>query len=164
MRRRCRRRLDELDAGAGSAVSREPHDSSFRGRGDPAEVGGDRAPCRLRGGAFDAPPLGGGGGFMMDRKLAPAVLAVLLAALPAFALSPVNKSLFGGVAIDGYDPVAYFTDGKPVEGKKEFQTTWNGATWRFASAEHRDLFVKDPTHYAPQYGGYCAWAVAQNDT
>ena len=101
---------------------------------------------------------------MMDRKLAPAVLAVLLVALPAFALSPVNKSLFGGVAIEGYDPVAYFTDGKPVEGKKEFQTTWNGATWRFASAEHRDLFAKDPAHYAPQYGGYCAWAVAQNDT
>ncbi|HEX4823901.1 MAG TPA: YHS domain-containing (seleno)protein [Candidatus Polarisedimenticolaceae bacterium] len=98
------------------------------------------------------------------RTLAPVVLTVALAALPAFALSPVNKSLFGGVAIEGYDTVAYFTDSKPVEGKKEFQTTWNGATWRFVSAEHRDLFVKEPAKYAPQYGGYCAWAVAQNDT
>jgi YHS domain-containing protein len=98
------------------------------------------------------------------RHLAPLVLAILVTATPVLALSPVNKSLFGSVAIEGFDPVAYFTDGKPVEGKKEFQTTWNGATWRFASAEHRDLFVKDPTKYAPQYGGYCAWAVAQNDT
>ena len=97
-------------------------------------------------------------------KLAPFVLAVIVAATPVLALSPVNKSLLGGVAIDGYDPVAYFADGKPIPGKKEFQTTWNGATWRFASAGHRDLFAKDPTKYAPQYGGYCAWAVAQNDT
>jgi YHS domain-containing protein len=97
-------------------------------------------------------------------KPASIVLAVFLVATPVLALSPVNKSLLGGVAIDGYDPVAYFTDGKPVEGKKEFQTTWSGAQWRFASAEHRDLFVKEPTKYAPQYGGYCAWAVAHDDT
>jgi YHS domain-containing protein len=86
------------------------------------------------------------------------------AAAPARAVSPVNKSFFGNVAIEGYDPVAYFTDGKPVEGKSDFTLDWKGATWRFASAEHRDLFAKDPEKYAPQYGGYCAYAVAQGST
>jgi YHS domain-containing protein len=88
----------------------------------------------------------------------------LLAATPVLAISPVNKTLFGGVAIDGYDPVAYFTDGKPVEGSKRYSFDWQGATWRFASSEHRDRFAKDPAKYAPQYGGYCAYAVANNTT
>lgn len=65
-----------------------------------------------------------------------------------------------GYAIRGYDPVAYFTEGRPVEGRTEFQAQWNGATWRFASAAHRDRFLADPGSYAPAYGGYCAWAVA----
>lgn len=82
----------------------------------------------------------------------------------AYALSPINASYFTKVAIDGTDPVAYFTDSKPVAGKSEFSTTYKGATWYFASSEHRDMFVKDPAHYAPQYGGYCAWAVAQGNT
>ncbi len=64
------------------------------------------------------------------------------------------------LAISGYDPVAYFTDGKPVPGKAEFGYDWHNARWRFASAAHRDLFVKDPEHYAPQYDGYCALGVA----
>jgi len=88
----------------------------------------------------------------------------LLVAIPAAAVSPVNKSTFGGLAIDGYDPVAYFTDGKPVEGHREHAFNWNGATWRFASAAHRELFVEAPESYAPQYGGYCAWAVSQGYT
>ncbi len=90
-------------------------------------------------------------------------LALLLPAL-ASAASPVNKTTFGGVAIDGYDPVAYFTDQKPVEGSKAFEFSWKGATWRFASAEHRDLFKAEPEKYAPQYGGYCAYAVAKGST
>jgi YHS domain-containing protein len=69
-----------------------------------------------------------------------------------------------GQAIRGYDPVAYFTDGKPVEGKPEFSTPYQGAVWRFASAEHRDLFKADPAKYAPQYGGYCAYAVSHGKT
>jgi YHS domain-containing protein len=88
----------------------------------------------------------------------------LIGAAPLLAVEPVNQSFFGGVAIEGYDPVAYFTDGRPVEGKKGFETEWNGATWRFVSAEHRDLFAADPGKYAPQYGGYCAWAVSQGST
>ena len=65
-----------------------------------------------------------------------------------------------GVAIDGYDPVAYFTDSKPEKGHAEFTLVWAGTTWRFVSAEHRDLFKRAPERYAPQYGGYCAYAMA----
>jgi hypothetical protein len=68
------------------------------------------------------------------------------------------------VAIDGYDPVAYFVDGAPREGSKQFTFDWSGASWRFASAAHRDLFAADPAKYAPQYGGYCAWAVGHGST
>jgi len=93
-----------------------------------------------------------------------AAALLFLAASAALAGSPVNKSFFGGVAIEGYDPVAYFTDGRPVEGHKEHTFEWQGATWRFASAEHRDLFAASPEKYAPQYGGYCAWAVAHGYT
>jgi YHS domain-containing protein len=64
-------------------------------------------------------------------------------------------------AIRGYDPVAYFTENQPVKGKSEFSTTWNGATWYFSSAEHRQLFTQNPEKYAPQYGGWCAYGWAQ---
>jgi len=82
----------------------------------------------------------------------------------AHALTPVNKTLLGSLAVDGYDAVAYFTEGKPVEGSKEYTHDWNGATWRFASAANRDRFAAEPAKYAPQYGGYCAWAVAHGYT
>lgn len=67
-----------------------------------------------------------------------------------------------GVAINGYDPVAYFTEEAPVEGSAEFAAEWRGVPWHFASAENRDLFISDPERYAPQYGGWCAFAMAQN--
>ena len=66
-----------------------------------------------------------------------------------------------GIAIRGYDTVAYWTDGKPVEGSEKFETEWEGAKWRFSSQENLDLFTGDPERYAPQYGGYCAYGVAQ---
>ena len=83
-------------------------------------------------------------------------------------LSLVFVALFGATArgdesrlsISGYDPVAYFTDGKAVQGKAEFEYVWRKLRWRFASAEHRDLFIKDPQRYAPQYDGYCAMGAA----
>lgn len=64
-----------------------------------------------------------------------------------------------GLAIEGYDPVAYFTDHKAVEGKKEISTHYNGITYRFSSAKNRDLFNADPAKYEPQYGGWCAYAM-----
>ena len=65
-----------------------------------------------------------------------------------------------GLAINVYDPIAYFQQQKPVKGKKEFHHRWMGATWRFVSAENRDLFAQNPEQYAPQYGGYCAYGMS----
>jgi enamine deaminase RidA (YjgF/YER057c/UK114 family) len=64
------------------------------------------------------------------------------------------------LSISGYDPVAYFTDGKPVQGKPEFEYSWHRLRWRFANGEHRELFTRDPKQYAPQYDGYCAMGVS----
>lgn len=66
-----------------------------------------------------------------------------------------------GVAIDGTDPVAYFLARRPIAGRKEFTHQWMGATWWFSSAANRDRFIANPNQYAPQYGGFCAWAVSQ---
>ena len=89
--------------------------------------------------------------------------AMATAAVPAFAMDPPVYSRWG-LAIRGYDPVAYFEGNGPVKGDSDFEAEWNGATWRFASAENRDKFISDPETWAPQYGGYCAWAVSNNYT
>ncbi len=83
---------------------------------------------------------------------------------PAAAGGKINSSFFGKVAIEGYDPVAYFTRAKPVEGKSAFEHQWKGAKWRFATARNRDRFAAVPDRFAPKYGGYCAWAVSQGYT
>ena len=93
-----------------------------------------------------------------------AVLATALPAASALAKDSVYTPRFSNLAVSGYDPVAYFNAGAPVKGSAEFEIEHEGATWRFSSAENRDLFVADPAAYAPQYGGYCAWAVAQGQT
>jgi YHS domain-containing protein len=91
-------------------------------------------------------------------------LVLAIAALPASAESVINASSWTGSAIEGYDPVAYFEERKPVEGDSDYSYEWMDATWYFASAENRDQFAADPEKYAPQYGGYCAWAVANGYT
>jgi YHS domain-containing protein len=83
----------------------------------------------------------------------PAVAVFLLFACVSQAASPVNVTS-EGIAIKGYDTVAYFTQGKPIQGKKEFNHQWNNATWLFANEQHLGMFKKDPASYAPQYGGY----------
>jgi YHS domain-containing protein len=65
-----------------------------------------------------------------------------------------------GVILDGYDPVAFFTDHRPVKGDPQFRFTFEGATYYFASKEHADLFAANPQQYKPQFGGYCAYAVS----
>ncbi|MHA1151869.1 MAG: YHS domain-containing (seleno)protein [Alphaproteobacteria bacterium] len=90
-------------------------------------------------------------------------LAALTAA-PAAAKDPVYTGIFSNLAVSGYDPVAYFVEGRPVEGRKAFEFEWNGATWRFADADNLAAFKADPEKFAPQYGGYCAWAVSQGGT
>ena len=72
----------------------------------------------------------------------------------------INTGYFGGIAIKGYDPVAYFTKGRAMKGSEAFAHEWLGETWHFANAKHRDLFAADPVKYAPQFGGYCADGVA----
>ncbi|MFN0123131.1 MAG: YHS domain-containing (seleno)protein [Blastocatellia bacterium] len=78
-------------------------------------------------------------------------------------VAAVNTNLFG-TAVKGYDTVAYFSEGKPLKGKNEFRHDWRGAKWYFASAANRDTFAAQPEKYAPQYGGYCAWAVSNDYT
>jgi len=73
---------------------------------------------------------------------------------------PVNTE--HGWAIKGYDPVAYFTTGKPTPGMAQFTAAYKGATYRFASAENRARFIATPEKFVPQYGGYCAYAIALN--
>ena len=94
-----------------------------------------------------------------------AAVAVVFAALfvVPVAAQKVNTS-FRGLAIDGYDPVAYFTESKPVKGDSKFTAEFGGARYRFASAANRDLFLKDPAKYVPQYGAYCAYAVSRGYT
>jgi len=87
--------------------------------------------------------------------------AMLAGLLLATGLSPSARSEEPKLSISGYDPVAYFTDGKPVQGKSEIEHLWHKLRWRFASSEHREMFAKDPDHYAPQYDGYCAMGVAE---
>jgi YHS domain-containing protein len=71
------------------------------------------------------------------------------------------NTLYAGLGIKGYDPVAYFTDGVATPGRQEFMYEWGGVKWLFASREHRDAFSANPMKYAPQYGGFCAWGVSQ---
>jgi YHS domain-containing protein len=78
----------------------------------------------------------------------------------AFADDSVNTGYFGGVAIMGYDPVAYFTDGRAMKGSEKFSYEWLGTPWYFTNAKHREMFISEPIKYAPQYGGYCAGEVA----
>ena len=84
------------------------------------------------------------------------LLSICLSALSAsdcLASDKVNTNFFG-VAIKGYDPVAYFTEGRAVEGSNDFSYVWNDAKWHFTSAQNRDLFASEPERFAPQYGGY----------
>lgn len=80
-------------------------------------------------------------------------LNLILIAQNAVAFEKINSTFFG-VAIKGYDTVAYHTEGRAVKGSKKFSHKWNEAKWYFTSSENRDLFAADPERYAPQYGGY----------
>ena len=88
------------------------------------------------------------------------VAALLAIAMNSYAGDAIYTGLLSNKALSGYDPVAYFTEDKPVKGKKEWQWEYKGADWYFSSAENLELFKLNPEKYAPQYGGFCAWAVA----
>jgi len=103
--------------------------------------------------------------FESMKQFANFVLVTIMAtaAFGASPVDPVNKDR-ASVALRGFDPVAYFLQGKPVKGHADFNHQWNGATWHFASESSRDAFKKNPEQYAPQYGGYCSWAVSRGYT
>src|SRR5262245_60087267 len=96
---------------------------------------------------------------------------VLLIAAHAFAQTatqPAGKTYLNldrhGVALHGYDPVAYFTQNKAIEGDKRITSSYRGGTYRFASQENKETFEKDPAKYEPQFGGFCGYAVSDNHT
>ena len=90
------------------------------------------------------------------------VVLMLLSALSSIATAKDLLNLDGNrVAIQGYDPVAFFTNNRPVKGNPQFQSDYRGAKYYFASAEHKAAFDKDPAKYEPQFGGYCAYGASQ---
>ena len=97
-----------------------------------------------------------------------AIIVIVVGAYLLFFKEPTFKAKNGylnninsqNVIIEGYDPVAYFTDNKPVKGEEKFSAEYRGGTYWFASAEHAELFKKDPATYAPQYGAFCGYAVS----
>lgn len=92
-------------------------------------------------------------------------VGVTLASQPAAAqTAPIYTGIIKGVAVGGYDPVAYFTQNKPVKGNPAIALEHGGAKYHFASEANRETFKKEPAKYEPQYGGYCAWAVSQGYT
>ena len=93
------------------------------------------------------------------RLLGVALVVIIMTSLPV--LAKTNKT-WGGLAIKGFDAVAYFKEGKAVKGNKDISFDYDGAKWLFATVDHKELFIKEPSHYAPQYGGFCAFAVSQN--
>jgi YHS domain-containing protein len=98
-------------------------------------------------------------------RLLTAIAAVVALSTAASARSPeIYTGILSSTAIGGYDPVAYFAEGKPVPGRKETTFAWKGVTWRFVNEKNLAAFKATPEAYAPQYGGYCAWAVSQGYT
>jgi YHS domain-containing protein len=93
------------------------------------------------------------------------IVAPITATTPALAdKAPIWTSIGSNVAIRGYDPVAYFSVGRPTQGLAALKATFQGAEFRFANAANRAAFIANPARYAPQFGGYCAWAVSQGYT
>ncbi len=95
---------------------------------------------------------------MITRRFALSLIGAIIA-LPTFAEDAVFNT--DDIAINGYDPVAYFEQGQPVEGLLDYAVNWNDAVWLFSTPEHMALFEGNPEAYAPQFGGYCAFALSK---
>jgi YHS domain-containing protein len=93
--------------------------------------------------------------------LAALVLAPVHPTLAAALVGRIVADPLTGVAIEGFDPVSYFTDAEPRPGMPEFSAEWGGVPWYFANAANRDVFVRNPEIYAPQFGGHCATSLAR---
>ena len=99
--------------------------------------------------------------FLRNKLIRVFAFAFGLFSFSVFALDDaVNTGRFNNTAIDGYDTVAYFSQNKAVEGDKKYQVKWRDANWLFSSEENKALFITEPEKYAPQYGGWCAYAMS----
>ncbi|OXX56295.1 YHS domain protein [Vibrio sp. V12_P9A6T4] len=90
-------------------------------------------------------------------------LLLLFVSSVSLAEDEIYTSFLSNKALSGYDTVAYFTEGEPVKGSSDFSTLYKNAQWYFSSQENLELFLNNPNQYAPQYGGYCAWAVSEKN-
>jgi len=106
--------------------------------------------------------------YLMEPNMKKLVLILQTAVLIAFSMfqfanakGEIHTGFFNSKAASGYDVIAYFTEKKAVEGSHQYTFKYKGADWYFSSAENLALFKEDPTKYAPQYGGYCAWAMSE---
>lgn len=102
----------------------------------------------------------------MKGKLSHILIAALILAASSLAFAS-GKKLYNldkqGVALEGYDAVAFFTDNRPVKGQPQFRSDYDGATYYFASADHKAQFDAAPAKYQPQFGGYCAYGASKGD-
>ena len=89
------------------------------------------------------------------------LLSIVLVSFTTLANDPIETGTFNNKAIYGYDTVAYFTENKAVKGEDKITSEYKGATWYFSSTEHKAMFDAEPDKYAPQYGGYCAYAMSK---
>lgn len=89
------------------------------------------------------------------------ILFVAFLTATTFAQTAKHINLKNNIALQGYDPVAYFESDKAIEGKKEITAKFNDATYQFASENNKDLFLKNPSHYEPQFGGFCAYGLSE---
>ncbi|ASO30066.1 YHS domain protein [Vibrio anguillarum] len=90
-------------------------------------------------------------------------LLLLFVSSVSLAEDEIYTSFLSNKALSGYDTVAYFTEGEPVKGSSDFSTLYKNAQWYFSSKENLELFLNNPNQYAPQYGGYCAWAFSEKN-
>jgi len=101
----------------------------------------------------------------MKKQITLLVLFILSASAVFSQTTEIRKKQYNletsGLAIQGYDPVAYFNSHKAMEGKKEFSSNYNGVTYRFASKQNMDEFSRNPARYEPQFGGWCAYAMGK---
>jgi hypothetical protein len=103
-------------------------------------------------------------GHLVRRLIGLTAIALTVVTIGATAPKPAINKGEDSVAIKGYDTVAYIVSGKAIIGSPRFEYSWSDATWRFATAENRKRFTRDPKRYAPQFGGYCAWAISRGYT
>tara|TARA_R110001583_G_scaffold51161_11_gene159774 strand:+ start:6267 stop:6722 length:456 start_codon:yes stop_codon:yes gene_type:complete len=101
---------------------------------------------------------------IINRSIKALILLFVMSSTSVFAADQVYTGYFSNKAVSGYDVIAFFDQQKPVEGSSKYQLEYKGADWYFSSQQNLDKFTANPEKYAPQYGGYCAWAITNSDT